>query len=333
MYMGNIKDCGTLVSLAAVRWAAISSAVAGLLCANLEAAVPESTNDLAKLTLEELSEIKVDTVYGASKRVQTVAEAPSSVSIVTLDDINKSGYRTLGEVLNGVRGMYSSYDYSYTYGGVRGFSRLGDYGVRVLLMVDGHRINDPIFGSAMFGQEFLLDVDLIERVEVIRGPGSSLYGNNAFFGVINVITRKGADLHGVETSGSYGTFDTWTGRVSYGNKFTNGLELLVSGSLYDSEGDDSIFFPEFEAFDGGWARDVDGSRAWKGFATLSYNGLSLSGGYVTRKKTLPTAAYGAVFNDSSEFVRDDRGYGELKFVRELEDETQVSARLYYDRYY
>ncbi len=333
MFMANIKVCGTLVSLAAVRWAALSIAVAGLSCANLEAAVPESTNDLAELSLEELSEIKVDTVYGASKRVQTIAEAPSSVSIVTLDEIKKSGYRTLGEVLNQVRGFYSTYDYAYSYAGLRGFSRPGDYGGRVLVMVDGHRMNDPIYDSAMPGQEFLLDVDMIERVEIIRGPGSSLYGNNAFFGVINVITRKGADLHGVETSGSYGTFDTWTGRVSYGNKFTNGLELMVTGTLFDSEGDRSLFFPEFEAHDGGWARDLDGSRTWSGFASLSYKDFSLSGGYVTRKKNLPTAAYGAIFNEPGEYVQDDRGFAEFKFLRELADETEFSARIYYDRYY
>jgi iron complex outermembrane receptor protein len=331
MRVANILGDKVVASLLART--ALLSAMIGLACAHVQAVPAESTNDLAALSLEELSEIRVETVYGASKHVQTVAQAPSSVSIVTLDDIKKSGYRTLGEVLNHVRGMYSTYDYSYTYGGVRGFNRPGDYGGRLLLMVDGHRINDPIYDFAMFGQEFLLDVDLIERVEVIRGPGSSLYGNNAFFGVINVITRKGAGLRGAEVSGSYGTFDSWTGRVTYGNLFTNGIELLISGSLYDSQGDSSLFFPEFEAFDGGWARDIDGSRAWKGFGTLSYNGFSLSGGYVTRKKNLPTAAYGAIFNDSGEFIRDDRGYGEFKFLRELEDETQVSARLYYDRYY
>jgi len=316
-----------------LQWMAVPAAVALPFCAALAETNAASPQDLTSLSLEELSEITVETVYGASKRVQSVAEAPSSVSIVTADEIKKSGYRTLGEVFNQVGGAYLSYDRSYSYLGIRGFSRPGDYGGRILLMVDGHRVNDPIFDSANVGPEFLLDVDSIERVEVIRGPGSSLYGNNAFFGVVNVITKKGRDVGGSEVSGSYGTFDTWTGRITYGNLFTNGVELMISGSLYDSEGDDSLYYREFRNYNGGWAEGLDGSRSWKGFATLRYKDFSLSGGYSTRKKTLPTAAYGAIFNEPGEYVQDDRGYAEFKFQHEFSDETELIARVYYDRYY
>jgi iron complex outermembrane receptor protein len=93
-------------------------------------------------------------------------------------------------------------------------------------MVDGHRINDPVYDAALLGHDFPLDVDLIERVEVIRGPGSALYGNNAFFGIVNVITRKGRDLDGVEASIYGGNFETYSGRFSFGQKFTNGVEML-----------------------------------------------------------------------------------------------------------
>ena len=67
----------------------------------------------------------------------------------------------------------------------------GDYNARILLLVDGHRLNDNVFGSALLGTEFALDLDIIERIEIIRGPSSSLYGTSAFFAVINVITKKG----------------------------------------------------------------------------------------------------------------------------------------------
>ena len=77
-----------------------------------------------------------------------------------------------------------------------GISRPGDYNARVLLLVDGHRLNDNIFGSALIGTEFPLDVELIDRVEIIRGPSSSLYGTSAFFGVIDVITRRGENMYG-----------------------------------------------------------------------------------------------------------------------------------------
>ena len=88
-----------------------------------------------------------------------------------------------------MRGFYVTNDRNYSYLGVRGFSRPGDYNARILLLVDGHRMNDNVFGSALLGTEFPLDVDLIERIEIIRGPSSSLYGTSAFLAVINVITE------------------------------------------------------------------------------------------------------------------------------------------------
>ena len=97
-------------------------------------------------------------------------------------------------------------------------------------MVDGHRLNDPVANQAFSGGEFPLDVDLIDRVEVIRGPGSSLYGNNAFFTVINVVTRRGRDLPHGERSFTAGTFDAYSGRMSLGHRFTNEVEMLLSAT-------------------------------------------------------------------------------------------------------
>ena len=152
--------------------------------------VPADTGNLKDLSLEELMDVQVRTVYSASKRTQTLAEAPASVTIITADEIRKYGYRTLADILQSVRGFFVTYDRNYDYLGVRGFGRTGDYNSRVLLMVDGHRINDNVYDSAAIGTEFILDVDLIDRVEIVRGPASALYGSNAFFGVINVITRQ-----------------------------------------------------------------------------------------------------------------------------------------------
>jgi outer membrane receptor for ferrienterochelin and colicins len=294
-------------------------------------AVPPKT-DLADLSLEELATVKVATVYGASKHEQSITEAPSAVSIVTADDIKKSGYRTLTDILNSVGGFYTTSDRAYSYVGVRGFNRPGDYGGRLLICIDGHRMNDAIFDSAANGTEFILDTDLIDRVEVIRGPGSSLYGNNAIFGVINVITRRGRDFGGVEASGAYGSYDTWTGRLSYGNRFTNGIELALSGSYLDSEGHDSLYYPEFSHLHNGRADNSDGSWAANGFGSISYRDFSLEGGFVQRNKTLPTAAYGAVFNDPRNEILDQRAFADFKFQHEFEHELNLSTRLYYDSY-
>ena len=128
--------------------------------------------DLTELSFEELAGVKVASVYGASKHEQIETEAPSSVTVVTADEIKKSGYRTLADILNGVRGFYVTSDGGYNFIGVRGINRPGDFGGRILITVDGHRMNDPLFDSAASGTEFILDVDLIDHVEIIRGPGS-----------------------------------------------------------------------------------------------------------------------------------------------------------------
>jgi outer membrane receptor for ferrienterochelin and colicins len=146
---------------------------------------------VADLSLEDLLKLKVETVFGASRVVQEITHAPASVSVITREEIRTHGYRTLADVLRNVRGFYVTNDRNYSYVGVRGFARPGDYNCRVLVLVNGHRLNDTIFEGALLGTESPLDVALFERVEVIRGPSSSVYGTSAFFGVVNLVTRPG----------------------------------------------------------------------------------------------------------------------------------------------
>ncbi len=294
------------------------------------AAEPDFTN----LSMEELGQIRVDMVYGASKHEQKVTEAPAAVSIVQAEEIKRRGHRTLADVLRGIRGFYVTEDRNYGYIGVRGFNRPGDFGGRILVLVDGHRLNEPVYDSAFNLNDFLVDLDLVERVEVIRGAGSSLYGNNAFFGVVNVVTREGRGLGGFELSGSAGSFDTYRGRLTYGNRFTNGVELLLSGSLYNSAGADRLYFREFDQPENnnGVARRRDGELAPSGMATLSYADFQLRGGYIVREKEVPTAAYGTIFDDGRFRTVDTRAFSSLDFQRTFGDELLVRARLYYDRY-
>src|SRR6185295_9539486 len=107
-------------------------------------------------------------VFGASKYEQKPSEAPASVSIITSEEIRKFGYRTLSEILRSVRGFFTTYDRNYSYIGARGFDRPGDYDTRVLLLLDGHRTNDNIYDQASIGTEALVDVDAIDRIEIIQ---------------------------------------------------------------------------------------------------------------------------------------------------------------------
>ncbi len=297
-------------------------------------AVTAAPEDLSHLSLEELGEVRVDTVYGASKHVQKVTEAPSAVSIVTRDDIKKFGYRSMSDVLRSVRGFYVGYDRIYGYVGIRGFNQPGDFGGRVLVLINGHRLNEPIFDSSFLDTSFLLDVDLIERVEVVRGAGSVLYGNNAFFGVINVVTRQGGGVGGTELAASYGSFDSYQGRLTYGQTFSNGLEMLVSGTLYDSHGPDRIYVREFDTPDqnNGVARNFDGDTFSSLFTSVHYRGFSLEGGYVSREKDSPLVPYESRFNDHRQHPIDSRGYAALGWNGTVAGEWETSARAYFDHY-
>ncbi len=250
--------------------------------------------DLTDKSLEELSNIQV---YGASKHLQNVSDAPSSVTVVTADEIQRYGYRTLAEILQSVRGFYVTYDRDYSFVGVGGFGRLGDSNNRILILIDGHRINDNVFGEPYVGTEFLVDVDLIERVEIIRGPSSSLYGADAFFAVINVVTRKAQQLKGFELSFAPASFGTYDGRASFGAQF-RGLDIMLSGTFYNSSGQ-TLFYPQFDtpATNDGVTRDTDYESLQHILTTLSFHGFTLQGLFSARDKGVPTAYYGAVFND------------------------------------
>lgn len=292
-----------------------------------------SPTNLAELSFDELMQVKVSTVYAASKREQPLAQAPSAVTVLSSEDIKQFGYRTLADLLRSVRGFYVDYNRIYSLIGVRGINRPGDFGGRVLIMINGHRINEPVYDQALNGGEFPLDVDLIDRVEIVRGPGSALYGNNAFFAVINVITRQGRDVGGVEASGSAASYDTWTGRLSWGQRFTNGLELLLSGTWFDSQGHDHLYFPEFSAVHGGVVDGLDSEYRKQAFASVSYKAFTLEGAFGDRKKEVPTAPYpGAIFNRAPCEAQDQRAYVELRYQHEFEHDWSVRGRLFFDRY-
>lgn len=276
---------------------------------------------------------EIPSVFGASKYEQKVTEAPASISIITSDEIKKYGYRTLGDILNSLRGFYQTNDHNYNYIGIRGFGRPGDYNTRMLMLIDGHRENDSIYSSAFTERTTTIDIDLIDRIEVIRGPSSSIYGTSAFFGVINIITKRGRDYQTVEASAEAGRYESYKGSLTYGNKYENGLELLISGSHYDSEGQD-WYYPEFDtpADNYGVADGRDWEKDTNLFIKATLNKFTFTGSYSEREDSYPTAPWGSVFNDPNSKTKDEKGYLDLKYQNTFKDNLGILARLYYDFY-
>jgi iron complex outermembrane receptor protein len=290
----------------------------------------KSTPDLSEASLDQLGSIPV---YSASMHLQPSGDAPSSVTVITAAEIQEQGYRTLADILRTVRSFYVTYDRNYSSLGVRGFERPGDYNTRILLLVDSHRMNDNVYDDAMIGTEFPIDIDMIQRVEIVRGPVSSLYGSNALFAVVNVITRQAQDASGVELSSEDASFNTYKGRITYGHTIRQ-LGLLISGSFYGSRGQSQLFYPEFDSAQTnyGIASHADDDQLGTALATISYRDFTLQGAYGTREKGIPTGAYGTIFNNSGTRTTDSHGYADLRYEHTFAGSWDILARLFYDRY-
>lgn len=309
--------------------AAISRSVALLFLAS--SAFPAlAQTDLTELSLEQLLNIDV---VSASHFTQKVSEAPSAVTIIRNEEIRQYGWRNLAEVLNSVRGFNTTYDRYFHYAGIRGFSPPGDYNSRLLLMVDGYRTNDNVFDQASIGNEFVLDIDLIDHIEIVRGPSSPVYGGNAFFGAINVITKRGKDIAGGEIAASAGSFDTYKGRATFGKMLDNGMDIVLSYSGLHSIGQ-NLNFPEFNdpATNNGWTSGADKENFNKLFAKLGLGGFYLETAWSRRIKGLPTGAFGTVFNNPGNNITDEYGIVDARYTDAIGRGLEFTGRTFYGSY-
>lgn len=284
------------------------------------------------LSLDSLLNVPVKS---ASKHLQTVRDAPASVSIITADDIARFGWSDLSQVLNSVGGFYTSYDRNYTYIGVRGFGRPTDYNNRLLLLIDGHTINEGFWGSTTAGPDLAIDLRSLARIEVVRGPGSALYGNNAVFAIINLITKQGSEIDGVRLSGSAGSYGNRGGSVIAGTQLASGLDVIARAGYGETDGQ-TLHFPEleFDSATGGTIRHLDWEKRGEAFVRLEHapSGLSLTGRYTSREKGIPTASYGQIPGDRHASTTDRSFFAELGLERGLSPALQLSLRGYADVY-
>jgi outer membrane receptor for ferrienterochelin and colicins len=313
--------------------------VAVLLAIWLMASAPGAAaqEPLSELSLEELMQLDAGRVYGASERLQPVTEAPASVSFITAEEIARHGYKTLADILRGVRGMYVTDDRNFSLVGARGFGRPGDYNSRILLLVNGHRVNDNIFGQAEIGAEFGMDPALFERVEIIRGPASSLYGDSAFFGVINVITKSGATLDGVSLNFEDGSLGTRMARLTAGRRFSGDFDVAAGITYGQSDGVKRLYFPEFNTTDNnvnnGIAENLDDEQFTQLYGQLSTKRLRLTLAYGWRTKDVPTASFGTVFNDQAhpEQTTDRHTLADLEYTLPIK-RGHLSLRASFDQF-
>jgi len=289
-----------------------------------------AADDLPSLPIERLLDLQIE---GASKFPQKISSAPSSVTIVTADEIRAHGFRTLADILRTIPGLYVTNDRNYEYLGARGFGRPGDYNSRVLLLVDGQRINDNVYDGAAIDRSFPLNVDLIERVEFVPGPGSAVYGSNALLGVINVVTRRVRDVGSAELAADVGSHGAYGARATLGQRSEGGLDLLLSASRDHTDGA-NLYYPEYDtpANNNGWATGLDYEDRRDVFVKAMKGETTFTAGYVERDKGIPTGSFGQVFNDPRSRTVDSQSFANLRVDHALDSMRRLQGRLYYGRY-
>jgi iron complex outermembrane receptor protein len=257
------------------------------------------------------------TVEAVSLHAQTLAEAPANVTVITAAEIHHYGYRTLAEALGSVAGFYVTYDHEYHYVGVSGFSLPGDFNTRFLVMLNGHPLTDNIYNSNGFsGQDFGLDMDLVERIEVIRGPTSALYGSNGILANINVVTRSPVDAEPLRAAAEVDSAGERKLSLSSGLDLGHGANLLVEGSVFHSTG--TI---------GG----ADGERGYHSFAQLIWHNWSFTAYFNSRDKQPPVGVGTSLSDDPGQHVVDKRNFVDAVY-RHSAGPGEIQWQMAYDQY-
>ena len=217
----------------------------------------DEEEDFAELELEELMQIRVTSVVG---RPEPLLDMPAAIYVVTGEDIRRTGHRSIAESLRMVPGVTvgqitpSSWAIS-----VRGFA--DRFANNLLVLIDGRMVYDPLFSGVFWHVQDVLLEDL-DRIEVIRGPGATLWGANAVNGVINIVTKSAKDTQGLYLTGGGGNQEQGFAGFRYGDQINDNVYYRVWGK-YDNHGsfDDITGAGEpngWDMFRGGFRFDVEG---------------------------------------------------------------------------
>lgn len=169
--------------------------------------------ELLNLSLEQLTNIEVTSV---SKKSEKATEAAAAIFVITQDDIRRSGHTSIPELLRMVPGLSVARSNSHGWA-ITSRGTSNQFANKLLVLIDGRSVYTPLFSGVYWDIQDVVLQD-IERIEVIRGPGATLWGANAVNGVINIITKSAKDTQGALASASVGTLDRSLNDVRYGVK-------------------------------------------------------------------------------------------------------------------
>ena len=282
------------------------------------------------LALAGAAEAEEDVVVGASKREQSLGSVASAVTIVSGERLRRFGYRTVSEALQGVVGLYIVDDRMVERLGIRGVQLLGDANTRILVLVDGSPVNEPWSQYVDTSWALPVHLDDVARVEVIRGPVSSIYGTNAFLGIVNIVTLEADKAPRAYGRAGVASFGAFAGNAGFGY---GSLNRQVRGTIsFVDRGGEDVTYPTFED-DGMVARtSADGLSALNGSLTVSYDRLFFHVRGYDRTRELPGAPYDSEVGSSANQNRDRQLLAEAGYTQPVGERFAVATRVYADRY-
>jgi iron complex outermembrane receptor protein len=281
-------------------------------------------DDLTSVSLEDLTRIRITSV---AKKQQTVAEAPAAVYVVTSEDIRRMGATSIPEALRFVPGVQvARIDASKWAVSVRGFN--GRFSNKLLALIDGRPIYSTLF-SSVFWEMYDIPMDDVDRIEVVRGPGATIWGSNAVNGVINVITKPVAETLGGSASVQGGSYDGVLTTIRYGGKGAGGVyRAYAKTQQHISSPEDSLGVPDED----GWKSLRSGLRYEA--ATSDRDQIELQAGIHRMDGTQRT--YGPLLAPpytSFALTRDEAVTGFVlgRWRRTVSERSEIALQAYYDR--
>src|SRR5213082_90828 len=270
-----------------------------------------SADSLKKLSIEQLMSVEVTSV---SKRPERLSQTASAIQVITQDDIRRSGAASLAEALRLASNLQVAQLDSRQWAiSARGFN--GTAANKLLVLIDGRPVYTPLF-SGVFWDVQEVPLQDIDRIEVISGPGATLWGANAVNGVINVITKDAKDTQGFLLSGGGGTEQRDFGSVRYGGGLGTGVRARIYGRGF---GRDATAFPSGRDAADEWHLGQGGFR-------IDWDAASAS------RVTVQGDLYdGRIAQDSGGDIAVGGRYVIAKWSRTLSERSSLAAHVYYDR--
>jgi iron complex outermembrane receptor protein len=289
----------------------------------------EQQPEVTDIDIEDLMKVQVTS---PGRKEQTLTDVPAAIYVVRGEDIKRMGATSLPEALRGVPGMQVARTRSSTWAvSVRGFTDSSSN--KMLVLIDGRSVYSPLHSGVFWDVQdtFLEDV---ERIEVIRGPGGSLWGSNAINGVVNIITKRAEDTQGAVVTAGGGTEERAFGAVRYGFKAADDLFVRVYAKYFDRDNAADGLDPEEDARDG-WYMARAGFRSdWKATerdrVTITGDGY---GGQVKEHVNNPSLSSSTGMEVANDRIDLRGGHLLVRWDHVLDPTSDLSVQLYYDQTY